>query len=76
MRKHQNLVDRVAGSDPDAAEAAMRKHVRCGLEDIEAAIALRFGPVMGRLQPLRAVAGAGRLQSRHRGGLAIKKIKG
>ncbi len=54
---HQNLVDIVAGSDPEAAEAAMRKHVRYGLEDIQAAIALRFGPVMGRLsraEPLRA----------------------
>ena len=47
---HHDLVDIVARNDPDAAEAAMRKHVRYGIEEIQALIASRFGPDFGRLE--------------------------
>jgi DNA-binding GntR family transcriptional regulator len=48
---HLGLVESLAGSDPDAAEAAMREHVRYGLEEIQTEIAARFvgsdGPFSG-----------------------------
>lgn len=41
---HQSLMEALAGNDPDAAEAAMRRHVRYGMEEIQAEIASRFVP--------------------------------
>ena len=41
---HQDLMAVVAEHDPIAADAAMRAHVRHGLEEIQAAIASDFGP--------------------------------
>ena len=40
---HQQLAEKMAGTDPDAAETAMRAHVRYGIEDIQAEIVRRFG---------------------------------
>jgi DNA-binding GntR family transcriptional regulator len=42
-RWHQQLADKLRGTDPDIAEAAMRAHVRYGIEDIQAEIVRRFG---------------------------------
>ncbi len=48
---HLRLVEALTGSDADAAEAAMRDHVRYGLDEIQAAVATRFvtsgGPFPG-----------------------------
>lgn len=35
---HEHLMEAVAGTDPDAAEKAMREHIRYGLEEISRAI--------------------------------------
>ena len=40
---HAGLIEAVAGTNPDVAEAAMRRHVRHGFEEIQAEIAGRFG---------------------------------
>jgi len=40
---HAALIEAVADTDPDVAESAMRRHVRHGLEEIQAEIAVRFG---------------------------------
>ena len=49
-RWHQNLMDVVAEHDPEAAEAAMRQHIRRGLEEIQAAITSQF---VERFEPTR-----------------------
>ena len=41
---HQPLMEAVAGNDPDLAETAMRRHVRHGMEEIQAEIVARFFP--------------------------------
>ena len=48
-RWHEQLADKVAGTDPDIAEAAMRAHVRHGIEEIQAEIVRRFGSSPGSL---------------------------
>jgi DNA-binding GntR family transcriptional regulator len=40
---HRQLIDALTQSDPDTAEAAMRKHVRYGLDEIQAGIAALYG---------------------------------
>jgi DNA-binding GntR family transcriptional regulator len=52
-RSHQPLVDMITGTDPDVAEAAMRAHVRFGIEDIQAEIVRRFGTPVGSLDGIR-----------------------
>jgi len=56
-RWHRDLIGLVAGKDPDAAAAAMRKHVRHGLEEIQARINSHFAARTPAV--LTAVAGAG-----------------
>jgi Transcriptional regulators len=56
-RWHRDLIGVVAGKDPDAAAAAMRKHVRHGLEEIQARINSHF--TVRTPAVLTAVAGAG-----------------
>lgn len=41
---HSELMEAVAGGDPDIAAAAMRRHVRHGMEEIQIAIASQFAP--------------------------------
>ncbi len=53
-RWHQDLVDAIAGHDPEAADSAMRRHVRHGMEELQRVIASRFGPDFGRLMPSQA----------------------
>jgi DNA-binding GntR family transcriptional regulator len=43
-RWHQELIEAVAGFDPEAADRAMRGHVRLGLGEIQTEIARRFTP--------------------------------
>lgn len=52
-RWHQELVDKITGTDPDVAEAAMRAHVRFGIEDIQAQIVRRFGTPVGSLDGIK-----------------------
>jgi DNA-binding GntR family transcriptional regulator len=59
-RWHGELFEALAVSDPDAAEAAVRRHVRYGLEAIQAEIAVRFIPATTTFQNLEA----GRARSR------------
>lgn len=40
---HQQLMEALTQSDPDTAEAAMRRHVRNGLDEIQAGIAELYG---------------------------------
>ena len=49
---HLQLVGAVGGRDVETAEAAMRQHVRFGLEDIQAEIAARFVPAAAILSGL------------------------
>lgn len=44
---HRELMNIVAGKDPSAADAAMRAHVRYGIEEIQSAIISEFGPGAG-----------------------------
>jgi DNA-binding GntR family transcriptional regulator len=48
---HQDLIDVVAGDNPEEADAAMRGHVRNGLEETLAAITSRLKPQLGRIGP-------------------------
>jgi DNA-binding GntR family transcriptional regulator len=49
-RWHEDLAEVVAGHDPDAAAAAMRRHVRHGIEEIHATIANHLtGPLSGQM---------------------------
>jgi DNA-binding GntR family transcriptional regulator len=65
-RWHEELIAAVAGADPDLAEAVMRRHVRHGLEEIQAEIATRFGvrwaamPVISKSGAWRKKAAVGR----------------
>ena len=44
VRLHRDLLDAVTGNSVDAAEAAMRQHVRIGLDDtIQAVVRLNSG---------------------------------
>ena len=52
-RWHQDLIQEVAGNSPDAADVAMRRHVRHGMEEIQAQIAFQFSKPaleLGRIQ--------------------------
>jgi len=40
-RSHRDLIEVLCGADPEAADRAMRKHIRYGLEEIVGAIAAR-----------------------------------
>ncbi len=59
---HLQLMEAVCGTDIESAEAAMRQHVRYGLEEIQAEIAKRFIPVA---EPLRVLE-EGRAERRPR----------
>ncbi|MBI4903030.1 MAG: GntR family transcriptional regulator [Acidobacteria bacterium] len=66
---HQPLIELLAGNDPDAADAAMRKHVRSGMQEILAAISERYGAGGGGLQGpevLGEAVGAALWRSRYR----------
>ena len=52
-RWHQQLVDKLAGTDPEIAETAMRAHVRHGNEDIQAEIVRRFGSSVASLEGIK-----------------------
>jgi DNA-binding GntR family transcriptional regulator len=54
---HGQLADAIVTGNPDTAEAAMRSHIRYGIEDIQAEIVRRFGTLtsgFGRIQRSRA----------------------
>jgi DNA-binding GntR family transcriptional regulator len=76
-RWHRDLIGVVAGGDPDAAAAAMRKHVRHGLEEIQARISSHFGATGARLErtpaALKTAAEAG---WRVKGGRRVSRIGG
>jgi DNA-binding GntR family transcriptional regulator len=64
---HGDLIEVVAGHDPEAADAAMRRHVRNGLEETLAAMTSRLTPHISRvkhseagdpLAPLYSAAGS------------------
>ena len=38
-RWHQQLVEKITGTDPDVPESAMRAHMRYGIEEIQTAMA-------------------------------------
>jgi DNA-binding GntR family transcriptional regulator len=42
-RSHEELIKVIAGRDPEAADAAMRRHVRYRLQETQEAITSRFG---------------------------------
>jgi DNA-binding GntR family transcriptional regulator len=42
-RWHQDLMDVLVGHDPEAADQAMRRHIRHNVEGVHAAITSRFG---------------------------------
>jgi DNA-binding GntR family transcriptional regulator len=52
-RWHRQLADKLTGTDPDVAEAAMRAHVRHGIEEIQAEIVRRFGSSAASLDGIR-----------------------
>jgi DNA-binding GntR family transcriptional regulator len=56
-RWHLQLVQALAGPDPDAAEQVMRAHVRKGLEDIAVAAPPQGPSVNGRPGPMPAPSG-------------------
>ncbi len=74
---HRDLIGVVAGSDRDAAAAAMRKHVHHGLEEIQARISSHFGARGARLERtpavLKTAANAG---WRVKGGRRVTRISG
>jgi DNA-binding GntR family transcriptional regulator len=47
---HRQLAENITSSDPDAAENAMRAHVRYAIEDIQAEIVRRFGTAVNGLE--------------------------
>jgi DNA-binding GntR family transcriptional regulator len=51
---HRNVIDVIAGPDPEAADAAMRQHVRSGLKETLAAAASILEPGVGRFKASRA----------------------
>ena len=50
---HRQLADKITASDPDMAEAAIRAHVRYGIEDIQAEIVARFGSLVSGLEGIK-----------------------
>ncbi len=48
---HRKVIDVIAGPDPEAADAAMRQHVRSGLKETLAAAISILGPGVGRFKP-------------------------
>lgn len=76
-RWHRDLIGVVAGGDPDAAAAAMRKHVRHGLEEILARISSHFGATSGRLERTpAALKTATEARWRVKGGRRVRRISG
>jgi DNA-binding GntR family transcriptional regulator len=56
-RWHEELMDAVTGRDPDAAGAAMRKHVRHGLGEIHSRIASQItNPLPARVRRTKTPA--------------------
>jgi GntR family transcriptional regulator, rspAB operon transcriptional repressor len=51
-RWHQDLMDVLVEHDPEAADRAMRRHVRYNVEEIQAVITFRFGLRIGHENPL------------------------
>ncbi len=60
---HQQLAEQLSTTDPEAAEAAMRGHVRYAIEDIQAKIVRRFGGVVTGLEGISR-PGTWRLKAR------------
>jgi DNA-binding GntR family transcriptional regulator len=50
---HRQLADAIVTGNPDTAEAAMRSHVRYGIEEIQAQIVRRFGMLPSGLGPIQ-----------------------
>jgi len=50
---HRELAEKIVNRDPDAAEAAMRAHVRHGNEDIQQEIVSRFGTPANGLEGIQ-----------------------
>jgi GntR family transcriptional regulator, rspAB operon transcriptional repressor len=50
---HRQLADKLTASDQDFAEAAIRAHVRYGIEDIQAQIVARFGSSVSGLEGIK-----------------------
>ena len=75
-RWHWDLIGLIVGSDPDAA-AAMRKHARHGLEEIQARLNSHFGAALARLErtpaALKTAVEAG---WRVKGGRRVSRISG
>lgn len=57
-RWHERLVEKIAGTDPDIAEAGMREHVRYGIEEIQAEIVRRFGTSAASDELKRSISAA------------------
>ncbi|MGH9343384.1 MAG: GntR family transcriptional regulator [Terriglobia bacterium] len=51
-QRHTELMEALSGKSAEAAERAMRKHIRYGLEEIQAAIASRFSLKVPRARGL------------------------
>jgi DNA-binding GntR family transcriptional regulator len=51
-RWHQDLMDVLVGHDPEAADQAMRRHVRHNVEGVHAAITSRFGLSFDEEKPM------------------------
>jgi DNA-binding GntR family transcriptional regulator len=50
---HRQLADAIVTGNPDTAEAAMRSHVRYGIEEIQAQIVRRFGMLTSGFGPIQ-----------------------
>jgi DNA-binding GntR family transcriptional regulator len=57
--RHNALVRVLTADDPDAAALAMGRHVRSGMEEIQAGIAARFGASLANLKRIKAPPSAG-----------------
>lgn len=76
--RHGALVRVLTGDDPDAAALEMGRHVRSGMEEIQDAIAARFGKSLANLKRVSVRSGAGetagvspwRLRYTHRTGVS------
>jgi DNA-binding GntR family transcriptional regulator len=60
---HRQLAEKIASRDPDAAEAAMREHVRYAIEDIQREIVRRFGTLTNGLEGVHRSGGATVMQT-------------
>ena len=47
------MADTIVAGDPDAAEVAMRAHVRYAIEDIQAEIVRRFGSAVTGFEAMK-----------------------